>query len=307
MLAISARDGPRKLTWVRKEASRVSGAGETVTVPLASAAEALTLEGVHSGATDANLGEAAAPAAVEARATTTASARMARTVSGKRERIRGRAAMSASLSPYHWRMELGEASGRVKSIVDAAERAAGQLREEAEERARERIAEADRAAANRVQAAEEEVEEILANARNESERMLANAQEQVRQTFASGEERLAVQRAEAEEKAGETRARARTEAREIVSEAHVIAREVMQDGDEVSRNLRDLSASMRSNAERLLRDVRLTHGSMTARLDQAAPDAPGTPRGENGLPHSPRKVYDDPDSDLDVPEFMPRG
>jgi hypothetical protein len=84
---------------------------------------------------------------------------------------------------------------------------------------------------------------------------------------------------------------------------------VVRDGTEVSRNLRDLSASMRANAERLLRDVRLAHGSMTARLDQAAPGAAssGETRRASGLPHSRRAAHDEPDGDLDVPEFMPRG
>jgi hypothetical protein len=55
---------------------------------------------------------------------------------------------------------------------------------------------------------------------------------------------------------------------------------------------------LRTNAERLLRDVRLAHGSMTARLDQAGP--PG------GLgPASSRRGLDEPDEDLDVPEFIP--
>ncbi len=41
-------------------------------------------------------------------------------------------------------------------------------------------------------------------------------------------------------------------------------------------NLRDLSDSLRSNAELLLRDIRLAHAEMTARLDQAAPPRAGT-------------------------------
>ncbi len=81
----------------------------------------------------------------------------------------------------------------------------------------------------------------------------------------------------------------------------------MRDGAEVSQNLRDLSASMRTNAERLLRDVRLTHGSMTARLDQAVPGgSAGSPRKDTSLPHARRRDHDEPGDDLDVPEFMPR-
>ena len=48
----------------------------------------------------------------------------------------------------------------------------------------------------------------------------------------------------------------------------MVAHDILSDGTEVSRNLRELSVSLRNNAERLLGDVRLTHGAMTARLDQ---------------------------------------
>jgi hypothetical protein len=67
--------------------------------------------------------------------------------------------------------------------------------------------------------------------------------------------------------------------------------------------------SLRNNAERLLRDVRLTHGSMTARLDQA--DAGGTRerprRTRGGLSQGERYDAEGEGGDLDVPEFMPRG
>ena len=76
------------------------------------------------------------------------------------------------------------------------------------------------------------------------------------------------------------RAKARADAREIVSEAHVVAREVLREGTELSRNLRELSVSLHNNAERLIRDVRLAHGGLTARLDQAGP---GSPRREDDL------------------------
>src|SRR4029077_367890 len=103
-------------------------------------------------------------------------------------------------------------------------------------------------------------------------------------------------RSEALEQAQQTRAKARSDAREIVSESHVVAREVLREGTELSRNLRELSVSLRSNAERLLHDVRLAHGGMTARLDQAGPGA-----GQGVTPRNP----DDPGEDLDVPEFIP--
>ena len=103
------------------------------------------------------------------------------------------------------------------------------------------------------------------------------------------------------------RAKAREDAREIVGESHVVAREVLRDGSELSRNLRELSVSLRNNAERLLRDVRLAHGSMTARLDQASPSGGVGPGGGSGRAGASRRAQEDDDGDdeLDVPEFIP--
>ena len=292
---------------------------------------------------------------------------------------------------------------RVAGIVEAAERAAAELREQAEARARERIAEADRAAANRVRAAEEEAEEMLREARAQAEaarneavvgrrrdprRGRARARERRRPSaraaasampsrarerraeqlerasaasrasscaratassradaqrgrdqaeqelaaahaeaerivgrgaragragcsprvarrpsarVASGGEDLEKLRAEAARAGPGVRAKAREDAREIVSESHVVAREVLREGTELSRNLRELSVSLRNNAERLLRDVRLAHGSMTARLDQAGPAA----RRAGWTPARAGARRRRPGDDLDVPEFIP--
>ncbi len=94
------------------------------------------------------------------------------------------------------------------------------------------------------------------------------------------------------------RSKAREDAREIVGESHVAAREVLREGTELSRNLRELSVSLRNNAERLLRDVRLAHGGLTARLDQASPGGIDAAVGRS-------REGDSPDDDLDVPEFIP--
>ena len=161
------------------------------------------------------------------------------------------------------------ASAHVGEILAAAEQAAEELRVDAERRMRERIAEGDRAAANRVQAAEAEALEILAAAQEEADRLLADARRQ----------------------ATEMTDDARRQAREVVNEAGAASREVLRDGTELSGHLRELSGSLRSNAELLLRDIRLAHAEMTARLDQAAPaDTGSTGRGID---------------DLDVPEFHP--
>jgi F0F1-type ATP synthase membrane subunit b/b' len=171
------------------------------------------------------------------------------------------------LWPYHRGMdehELAKATSRVGEIVEAAERAAEDLRAQAEARMRDRIAEGDRAAANRVEAAEAEALEMLANAQEEAEKI---------------------------------RDAARVEARQIVADASAAAREVLRDGTELSGNVRELSDSLRINAELLLRDIRLAHAEMTARLDQADATAEGErPRS------SPRRAQVD---ELDVPEFHP--
>ena len=87
----------------------------------------------------------------------------------------------------------------------------------------------------------------------------------------------------------------------------MVARDILSEGTEVSRNLRELSTSLRNNAERLIRDVRLTHGGMTARLDQVTSGSDeedeDAPRGRVRRVGSPPR----PSDDLDVPEFIPRG
>jgi len=154
-------------------------------------------------------------------------------------------------------MDLNEASAAVEEILVAAEESADRIRDEAEQRMRDRIAEGDRAAQNRIEAAEAEALEILANAQVEADKILAGARE---------------------------------EAKQLVDEASGSAREVLRDGTELSGNLRELSDSLRTNAELLLRDVRLAHAEMTARLDQASPaESTAAPPGV----------------DLDVPEFHP--
>ena len=167
--------------------------------------------------------------------------------------------------------EVARASARVADIVAAAERAADELYAQAEKRMRERIAEGDRAAENRVHAAENEALEILANAQEQADRLVRDAQS----------------------RADEIRDAARDDAREIVGEASAAAREVLRDGGDLSGHLRELSDSLRANAELLLRDIRMAHAEMNARLDQVVPDASspnraGTITGE-----------------LDVPEFHP--
>ena len=57
----------------------------------------------------------------------------------------------------------------------------------------------------------------------------------------------------------------------MLVEARAAAREVLREGEEISGNLRELGDALRTNAERLLRDIRLTHAELIARLDRADP------------------------------------
>jgi hypothetical protein len=193
---------------------------------------------------------------------------------------------------------------RVGAIVEAAEQAADDLLERTEERVRARIAEAARAADNRVKAAEAEAEEL----REEARRLLADAQrdaESVRlealadierlreQAMADAAERVRV----AEARAVELRDSARAEAREIVADASDAARDVLRDGTRLSGHLRELSDSLRTNAELLLRDVRGAHAQMAAQIEQAERIAPGAAAAATERTSAER--------DLDVPEFLP--
>ncbi|HWI72619.1 MAG TPA: hypothetical protein VNT55_11745 [Baekduia sp.] len=228
--------------------------------------------------------------------------------------------------------EISVASAKVAAIVEAAERAAEDLRIKTEEKVRSRIAEADRAADLRVEAAEAEAREIVDAARREAAGAEASAREAVRAiheraaqareeaeaarsaTLAAASSEAARVRGEAESYAEETKREARDEARAIIAEAHAAARGVLNDGTELSGHLNELSDSLRRNAERLLNDVKLAHARLTADLDQAAPagsvdTAPRASRGgaapgfASPATASPRRRPSD--DDFEVPEFLP--
>ncbi len=213
-------------------------------------------------------------------------------------------------------------SARLQAIVDTAERSAEELRAHAEQRASERIAEAQRAAEYRVQAAEEDAAEIVAEARAKAQEMAAEAVNAVDSIHAEAHAALREAKAtlaqaqlDAEKLTKEAITKAREEAREIVRAAHVATREVMDDGSELSAQLRELSSSLRNNAERLLRDIRLAHGSMTARLDQALPEGSAALRSAGRLREAERASGDAPRRrsrpedaeaavDFEVPDFV---
>lgn len=174
-------------------------------------------------------------------------------------------------------------------IVEAAERSGEELRRHTEQRARERIAEADRAAEQRVTAAEQEARELLDAAQREAERTTSEAlatvaaihgeaaerqrevQAQLDQARTEAERVITAAREQSERQAQHVRTRAREDARETVGVAHAAARDVLSEGTELSDNLRELSGSLRNNAERLLRDVRHAHESITSQLHAALP------------------------------------
>ncbi len=75
---------------------------------------------------------------------------------------------------------------------------------------------------------------------------------------------------------------------------------MLREGEQLAGDLRDLSASLRTNAERLLRDVRMAAGQLNARLEGAR-----TALGSDDAAPS-RRGAEPMGGELDVPEFLPR-
>jgi vacuolar-type H+-ATPase subunit H len=244
---------------------------------------------------------------------------------------------------------------RVAEIIAAAERTAEELRDEAESRVRARIAEGERAAQNRVKAAEDEATDLVkwakeeaersrSSAREEAARVVAEAEGQARdivaqaqaaadrilmeaseaKTAATGEALAIIARAqenadqtlrEASDAAVKTRAESDEKARELLRGARETAGAVKGDGMEVVGNLRELGDSLRSNAERLLRDVQAIHSNMLAQIDRVDPERAsqlrdnaggrsrsGTSERARRTPPAAARSVEEP---LDVPEFIP--
>jgi hypothetical protein len=236
--------------------------------------------------------------------------------------------LMSSLGTSRPMSEISVASAKVAAIVEAAERAAEDLRLKTEEKARARIAEADRAADLRVEAGEAEARELVDAARREAAAVEAEAREGVRliheragQAREEAERRklAAVQeaqdeaariRADADTYAEDAKRSAKADARDIIAEAHDAARGVLHDGTQLSGHLQELSDSLHRNAERLLNDVKLAHARLTADLDQATPagaadDAPRASRGTPPAPAPSSPARPRSDGDFDVPEFLP--
>jgi cell division septum initiation protein DivIVA len=204
---------------------------------------------------------------------------------------------------------LASASRQVSKIVKAAEQAAEELLQQTEERADARIAEAARAADNRVAAAEAEAGELVDTARRQAEILHATAESDASRIREDAEREAAAVIEEARRQAEEvqriaevfatqTRESAEQEAAKQIKRARDLAAEVFGDGTEMSHNLRQLSDSLRRNAEILLTDVTAAHRALTARIAEVDPDGDQPPAAAT----KPGRGAFEPD----VPEFMPR-
>jgi len=222
----------------------------------------------------------------------------------------------------------GAAAGdKVASIIEAAQDSADELRHETEERVRARIAEADRGAENRVKAAEEEAHEILSAARAEAKKLRTEAKAEAERLVSeatgkgleiAGRAQEEAERtlAEASEETEKLREDIASRARELMRHAEETASELNHEGYHMVGNLRDLGDSLRTNADRLLKDVQTIHTRMVAQIERV--------QGEAGPARAPRRSRSSagqerdrgaagdaapppPDDELDVPEFVPPG
>ena len=107
-----------------------------------------------------------------------------------------------------------------------------------------------------------------------------------------------------------------------MEDARATADGVRSEGLELVSNLREMSNSLRSNAERLLGDVQRVHSRLVAqieRVERATGDSGSRSAGRGGRPSGRRSERDESASDserlstpvddggLDVPEFIPPG
>jgi vacuolar-type H+-ATPase subunit H len=234
-------------------------------------------------------------------------------------------------NPPSGRSRAGATSRHVATIIQAAEDAAHAIHAEAEEQVNRRIAEGERAAQYRVQAAEEEAAELVTTAQDEATRLLRDSQaefEQAKTTatsealtiLANAQEQADATFKQAAEAAEASRRDSENRSRELLLDAHAAADGVRAEGLELVANLRQMGDSLRSNAERLLRDVQLIHARMVATLDQAggasAQRAGSSSRGIErasrssstwslSAPRSSVGATRDLEQELDVPEFIP--
>jgi hypothetical protein len=237
-------------------------------------------------------------------------------------------ASTATGSPKRRRAGSAVTADRVGTIVAAAEQAAEDIRLRTEARMRERIAEGTRAADNRVRAAEDEAAEILKQARKEAERaktiaasealaIIANAHDEADRTRNEAEQAKTAATAQALEIAARARkeaqataAQMKAQSLEALAQARIASGDVRSEGLELVTNLREMGDALRSNSERLLRDVQAIHSRMVAELDRVDGGASrlSVPRDSGARRPRDLGVRGPTDGDeLDVPEFIPPG
>ena len=195
------------------------------------------------------------------------------------------------------------AADRVDAIISAAEATADEVLRDADARMRARIAEGERAAQYRIVAAEDEAQDLVATAQSESARLERESRErdEAAKTAATSEALAIIARAQedadaalaaATATAARLRGEADRESRARLSQARAAADAANAEGLELAENLRAMSESLRTNADRLLRDVRSLHGQMISRIE---------------VVETAQSAGDEPWSDAPkVPEFIPR-
>jgi hypothetical protein len=243
--------------------------------------------------------------------------------------LRDASASTATGTPKRRRAGSAVTADRVGTIVAAAEQAAEDIRRRTEARMRDRIAEGDRAAENRVRAAEDEAAEIVKQARQEADRaktiaasealaIIAKAHDEADRTRDEAEQAKTAATAQALEITERARkvAQARTaqmkaQSLESLAQARIAAADVRSEGMELVNNLREMGDALRSNSERLLRDVQAIHSRMVGELDRVDGGASRlSVPSDSGAARRPRDlgVRGPTDGDeLDVPEFIPPG
>ena len=105
-----------------------------------------------------------------------------------------------------------------------------------------------------------------------------------------------------------TRSEADERARELMSEARQVSSDVRAGGTQLADHVRQLGDSLRSNAERLLRDVQAVHSAYLGEIDKVDPSRARLNALESSAGGRGGRARDGGSSDdLDVPEFIPRG
>jgi uncharacterized membrane protein YqiK len=146
-----------------------------------------------------------------------------------------------------------------------------------------------RSTAGKVQSTERKAAKVVESAQAEAKRVRAAANADAARI-----------RAEAER----IRADAEEHARGLILDARATADGVRAEGMEIVSNLRQMSDSLRVNAERLLTDIQSIHSRMVGELERVEPG------GDTGLPSGAADAEErsmaepSTEEELDVPDFV---